>query len=216
MQLSVEHAQHKRLKAFTKTGSLPNSLKDWGNQERWKQFFDRYWSMIYKAAINAGLTDAEAQDVVQETVISVMKGLPEFLKNSKPLSFRAWLVRLTKWRITDQKRKRKKGFEFRERDARTSTRTDTVERQPDPGGPDPESVWEGGWNNALFEAALERVKATAAPKDYQLFDLLVIKDVPTAKISETLGVSRSRIYIAKFRILRQLKQEIRNVETTLF
>jgi RNA polymerase sigma factor (sigma-70 family) len=211
----MEAAQGKRVKAFTKTGSLPIALKDLGNQDRWKQFFDRYWSMIYKAATNAGLTDAEAQDVVQETVISVMKGLPDFFNNPKPLSFRAWLMRLTSWRITDQRRKRQRGFEFRERDPRTSTRTDTVERQPDP-GVDLDAVWEGQWDNVLFEAALRLVKAIAAPKDYQLFDLLVIKRVPVAKIVETLGVSRSRVYIAKFRMLRLLKQEFRNVETSLF
>jgi RNA polymerase sigma factor (sigma-70 family) len=204
------------VKTFPKTGSLPQALKDWGNDDRWKQFFDTYWKVIYRAGINAGLSDAEAQDVVQETVISVMKGLPGFFNNPKPLSFRSWLLRLTKWRIRDQKRKREKGFEFRERSPRNSAQTDTVERQPDPAGPDLHAVWDGEWNYALYEAAVERVKSRGDAKDYQLFDLLVIKDVPLAKITETLGVSRARVYLAKFRMLRRIKREMRDLETTLF
>ena len=53
--------------------SLLSRLKDWNDQESWRVFFDTYWKLIYHAAVKAGLSDAEAQDVVQDTVISVMK-----------------------------------------------------------------------------------------------------------------------------------------------
>src|SRR6185503_18482557 len=49
--------------------SLLSKLRDWDDQESWKVFFDTYWGMIYSAAIRSGLTDAEAEDVGQETVI---------------------------------------------------------------------------------------------------------------------------------------------------
>src|SRR5271154_3734366 len=89
--------------------SLLSRLKDWNDQESWRVFFDTYWKLIYNAAIKAGLTDAEAQDTVQETVISVMKSMPDFQYDAKKGSFKGWLLSLTKWRITDQFRKRQKG-----------------------------------------------------------------------------------------------------------
>src|SRR2546428_142693 len=55
-----------------------------------QRFFDIYWRLIYGVALRAGLTDAEAQDVVQETVISVAKHLPGFRYDPKVCSFKTW------------------------------------------------------------------------------------------------------------------------------
>src|SRR5579884_3179208 len=82
--------------------SLLSRLKDWDDNESWRVFFDTYWRLIYNAAMKAGLTDAEAQDAVQETVISVMKSISSFKYDPAKGSFKTWLLRLTQWRILDQ------------------------------------------------------------------------------------------------------------------
>src|SRR5439155_4963150 len=86
--------------------SLLSRLKDWNDQESWKVFFDTYWKLIFNAALRAGLTEAEAEDVVQETVIGVSKQLPAFVYDPARASFKTWLMRQTNWRIRDQFRKR--------------------------------------------------------------------------------------------------------------
>src|SRR5262245_9772839 len=86
--------------------SLLNRLKDLGDRESWQEFFDTYWQLIYKVALKAGLNDAEAQDVVQETLIALTKTISEFKADPARGSFSAWLMRLTRWRIADQFRKR--------------------------------------------------------------------------------------------------------------
>src|SRR5580658_10178103 len=48
--------------------SLLSRLKNWNDNESWKTFFDTYWRLIYNTAVRAGLNDAEAQDVVQDTI----------------------------------------------------------------------------------------------------------------------------------------------------
>ena len=49
--------------------SLLSRLQDWDDQESWRVFFDTYWRLIYSVAARSGLTESEAQDVVQETII---------------------------------------------------------------------------------------------------------------------------------------------------
>src|SRR5688572_29247421 len=88
--------------------SLLNRLKDWGDQTSWQDFFDTYSQLIYNVAIKAGLSDTEAQEVMQETVIAVARKIPEFQTDPARGSFSAWLMRLTRWRIADQLRKRGK------------------------------------------------------------------------------------------------------------
>ena len=58
--------------------SLISRLKDWDDQESWKEFFDTYWKLLYSVALKSGLSDAEAQDVVQDTIVAVAKKMPEF------------------------------------------------------------------------------------------------------------------------------------------
>src|SRR5215471_10443640 len=86
--------------------TLLNRLKDWGDQVSWQEFFDLYWELIYNVSIKAGLSDAEAQEVVQETVIAVARKIGEFKADPAHGSFGAWLMQLTRWRIADQWRKR--------------------------------------------------------------------------------------------------------------
>src|SRR5437867_7448085 len=86
--------------------SLLTRLKQWDDQESWRDFFNTYWKLVYGVALKAGLSDAEAQEVVQETVISVAKQMQDFKYDPAVGSFKSWLLQLTRRRIVDQFRKR--------------------------------------------------------------------------------------------------------------
>jgi DNA-directed RNA polymerase specialized sigma24 family protein len=82
--------------------SLLSRIKDWEDDQSWREFFDRYWRLIHSAALKAGLSSDEAQEVVQETVLTVAKNIGEFRADPKRGHFRAWLLHTVRWRITDQ------------------------------------------------------------------------------------------------------------------
>ena len=86
--------------------SLLERLRVWNDHETWRLLFETYWKLIYGVALKGGLTAAEAQDVVQETMISVAKHMPTFEYDPAIGSFKTWLLNMTRWRITDQLRKR--------------------------------------------------------------------------------------------------------------
>src|SRR6266581_1121715 len=86
--------------------SLLSRLKNSEDQASWQVFFDTYWRLIYSVAMKSGLTDAEAQDAVQETVIAVAKSIKEFQYNPKKCAFKSWLMLITRQRIIWQLRKR--------------------------------------------------------------------------------------------------------------
>src|SRR2546421_2201208 len=155
--------------------SLLGRLRDWGDETSWKTFFDPYWKLIYNRAIRAGLTDAEAQDVVQDTVISVCKSMREF-EYDKSGSFKRWLLRLTNWRIKDAFRRRIPGL--KEKGDRQSTASDELDEIADPTPSPLESAWDKEWEENLVEVAIERVKSKVDGKAYQIFDLCVAKQWP--------------------------------------
>ena len=157
--------------------SLLTRLKDWNDQEGWRDFFDTYWKLIYSFAIKKGLNDSEAQDVVQETVFSVLKNLPSF--DSRKAPFKIWLLHLTDWRITDQLRRRV----HNNQPLRRGDDTGTAERIPDPRGQSIEQVWNEEYESNLMAAAIERVKRKVDAKQYQVFDLYVFKNWPVTRLN---------------------------------
>src|SRR5918999_6052879 len=112
--------------------SLLSRLKDRDDQESWQDFFNTYWKLVYGVAMKAGLTDQEAQEVVQETVITVARRIPEFRYDPKVCSFKTWLLNLTRWRIVDQLRKRKPEASLKHHRPDGTTRTATIDRIADP------------------------------------------------------------------------------------
>lgn len=189
--------------------SLLSRLKDWNDQESWRLFFETYWALIYKAALRAGLSAAEAEDVVQETVISVSKSLSAAEYCAAKGGFKGWLMRLTTWRILDQIRKRTPAappLEYNPDD--TSVESAPMQQMDDLTGRPFEALWDEEWESNLLEAAMRRVKTNADPKQFQVFDLLVRKDWPVAKVAEDLKINIARVYMAKHRIARLLKKEI--------
>jgi RNA polymerase sigma factor (sigma-70 family) len=195
--------------------SLLSRLKNWNDEEGWKVFFETYWKLIYKAAMKAGLNDAEAQDVVQETVISVLKSMPGFAYDAEKGTFKGWLLRLTSWRIADQLRKRIPKGEIEVSENRTSTRTEEYEGILDPVGKGLEALWDEEWENNLLEAAIERVKKKVDPKLYQAFDLYVFKKWPVLHVARILKINPGRVYLTKHRIGHLIKKEIINLQKKL-
>ena len=56
------------------------------------------WALGMVLFLGTGL--AEAQDVVQDTMIAVSKTIDDFRCDPAAGSFKAWLLRLTRWRIS--------------------------------------------------------------------------------------------------------------------
>src|SRR5262245_50175212 len=90
--------------------SLLVRLKSWDDQASCRDFFNAYWKLVYAAAIKAGLNDARAQDVVQDTIIAVAKKMKDFTYDRKVDSFKGWLLYLTRKRIAlEYRRKEREG-----------------------------------------------------------------------------------------------------------
>ena len=181
--------------------TLIHRLKNWQDQSSWQDFFDTYWKLIYGVAIKGGLTKAEAEDVVQETLFSVAKHMPNFKYDSKIGSFKAWLLNMTRWRITDQLRKR--GY---------SVDSQLVEELKTQSPSNLEKLWDAEWEKNLLDAAVARVKRRLDPQKYQIFDFYVNKEWAPDKVAKTFGISINQVYLAKHRVVELIKEEVNRLK----
>jgi RNA polymerase sigma factor (sigma-70 family) len=193
--------------------SLLSRLKQSNAQESWREFFDTYWRLIYATALKGGLTDSEAQEVVQETVLTVLRKIKTFRYDSALGSFKGWLLTIVRWRIGDQFRRRQRRVQPPgARRAMETAGTATLERIPDPATITLEAVWEEEWHRTMFAAALLRVKRQANARHYQMFDLHAVKQWPVEKVAQTLGVTSGQVRLAKHRITVLMRREVARLE----
>jgi len=184
--------------------TLIHRLKNWQDQSGWQEFFDTYWKLIYGVAIKGGLTKTEAQDVVQETMLSVAKHVPDFKYDRKIGSFKAWLLNMTRWRMIDQLRKR--GYPIDSRIEHKLT---------DQSDSDLEKLWDAEWEQNLYDAAVTRVKRHLDPQKYQIFDFYVNKQWTPGKVAKTFGISVNQVYLAKHRVIELIKEEVKRLEAEM-
>ena len=188
--------------------TLLKQIMNLDDDKSWQVFFDKYRNLIRSTALKAGLSDAEADEAVQETFITITRRIKEFRYDPARGTFKSWLLHTTRWKITDQLRKRQRHPTLPASDSPASeTRTSTINRIPDPAGFDLDAIWNEEWTKTLVATATERVKQQVSGKQYQIFDLHVIKGWPVAKVKEALNVSASQVYIAKCRIQLLMKAE---------
>ena len=192
--------------------SLLSRLQNWDDQESWKDFFDTYWRLIYNVAVRSGLSDAEAQDVVQETVICVAKDIQKFKRERAKGSFKGWLRNLTRWRVQDQLRKR---MPVQEQSGSPCEEMEPRESLEAPGNSPLEEMWDKEWKENLIEAAIERVKRQVKEEHFQMFDLYVTKKWSVGAVAQTFGVNPGQVYLAKHRIGSLIRKEVRRLEKDL-
>jgi RNA polymerase sigma factor (sigma-70 family) len=187
--------------------TLLGRLHNWDDQESWRDFFDTYWQLIYSVAIRCGLSDDEAQDVVQETVICVAKEIQNFQRNRELGSFKSWLCQLTRWRIADQLRKRDRAELQPGGEAGGQFRREML-GIPDESARRAETIWDDEWREHRLATALTRVKRSVSPEQYQMFDLYAVKGRTAGEVARLFQVSESAVYVAKHRVSTMIKLEI--------
>jgi RNA polymerase sigma-70 factor (ECF subfamily) len=193
--------------------SLLERLRNLDDHGSWQEFFDTYWRLIYFAAVRAGLSDADAEDVVQETIIGVARNMPKFRYEPEVCSFKGWLMRVTRSRIVDHLRKA-----LPQKNVFVPLLSDTKTGEEEPlmlashNGASFEELWDAEWQKNLIEAAMERVKRKVAPEHYQIFYLHSLKGMPARDVGELLGASVPKVYVVRHRVARLIKQEIRALE----
>jgi len=211
MEIPVEPASDSLLPTRQ---SLLTRLRNWQDQEGWREFFDTYWRLIYNVARKSGLADAEAQDVVQNTFIYLSRRMPNFRYDRARGSFKSWLRVVTRSRIS--------AFWRREYSANAmqleplvegeDDTVDPIEAIPDPAADALDEVWQREWQTNLLDAAFRRVRAKVSSQQLLIFRMASGEKLALSQVAKKLGVSLAQVYLARHRVGRLLKAEIEQLQ----
>lgn len=190
--------------------SFVERLRDWGDQTIWEGFFRRYGRVVRQVAVRSGLSAEEAEDVVQETALSVARKMPDFIYERSRCSFEGWVRHVARLRIIDQVRRRSPAGVMA-----GGGSVGMLEAIPDEAcGEQMDAAWEEAWRSNLLQTALERLQLKVSPEHFQVFHLNVVSGVSGPEVVRTLGVSIAQVYVVRHRLTRLLKQEVARLQAT--
>lgn len=205
MSLSSHQASNESI-GTTSTGLI--DLIRSRDDEAWRRLVRLYGRLVYYWCASAGLGDADRADVFQEVFRAVDQGIGNFQRKRAGDSFRAWLRTITKSKIVDQYRRKS-----REPDGVGGS--DTYKQllsSPDQLDADFELADDESEPRLLVQEAIELIRDEFEHRTWLAFWRTAADGIPTAVVSEELGMSTAAVRKAKSRVLRRLRDEFAGLE----
>lgn len=189
--------------AQTTDPRLIEAVKDWRDDAHWREFYKRYAPAIRQHACGSGLTEAEAEDVVQETMIKVARYLPGFQYDRTICKFRTWLNQVINQRIFEAlHRRRRSSFpETALEEIRELVHGHSVR------GPTEDPVMQAEVDYRLLEACLARVRARVKPRHWQLFEAHALHGLSAEETARRHDSTAANVWVVRHRLLKALRVE---------
>ena len=193
--------------------SLLTRLRDWQDQDGWREFFDTYWRLIYNVARKSGLNDLEAQEAVQATFIYLSRRMPKFRYEPARGSFKSWLRVVTRSRISVYRRSEKAGDVLIRESLPGEGIDDVAEREyvAEPAADALDEVWQREWEENLLNAAYRRVRSKVSAQQLLIFRLATTEELALTQVAKKLDVSLAQVYLARHRVGKLLKAEVQRL-----
>jgi RNA polymerase sigma-70 factor (ECF subfamily) len=183
--------------------SLLVQVRSPANREAWDQFASIYRPVVYRLARRRGLQDADAQDLAQQVLIAVAGAIGNWEKSNETARFRHWLRRVARNAIVNALTRRPHD--------RAAGGTSVQELLLEHGGIDPQSEAqiELEYRRELYLRAARIVRGDVEPESWRAFELTVIENRSIDAAALELGKPVGSIYAARSRIMRRLRETVR-------
>lgn len=190
------------------SSTLLEGIRDPANGTAWKRFHDRYRPVVICFARKLGLSDTDAQDVAQDTMLAFIEAYRDGRYDPDNGRLRSFLFGIAHHKVIDAQRKR-------QREVVVADQTDAsafLLRIQDPHSAT--EVWEKEWRHRVLLACLREVRKEVKKENYRAFVLYALRGIEPAEVARELGIDEDAVYTAKHRITKmicKIRPEIENI-----
>jgi RNA polymerase sigma factor (sigma-70 family) len=186
--------------------SLLERLREQSNPADWQRLNDLYRPWLLGWLVSQGLHESDAEDVVQDILIVVLRELPHFQHNLRTGAFRAWLRTIAVHRLRDAIR----GRRYRPTAHGDSAMLAQLQQLEDPASAVSQQ-WELEHDRHVIERLLKYIEPDFQATTWQAFLAVMVEGHKPAAVAERLSISVNAVLLAKSRILARLRQEARGL-----
>ena len=182
----------------TTRGSLLGRIREPRNAEAWREFDGIYRPMLYRFARARGLSDADAEDIVQFCMAAIHKYIGDFDYDPAKGRFKGWLRTMVNNRMRMMLRKRGDDLAESKDFKRPQQREQT-----------PEETFDELWMQEHLKHALEQLREEVNESSFSAYDLYVFEEWPVEKVCEELEMSTDQVYAIKYRLTKKLSEKMK-------
>ncbi|HWE96202.1 MAG TPA: sigma-70 family RNA polymerase sigma factor [Tepidisphaeraceae bacterium] len=179
-----------------------------GNAEAWSQLVHRYQGRLLAFARNRGVKGTDAEDLVQDTFLLLLRSLPDFRAQA---SLETYLFVILRRRVSDH-------FRDGRRAVRTHESLDVWEPSAAPAAPEHSGSWYAQRDEqrvaakaalaAAVGALVARMKHDLNFRDLQIVEALFHAQLRNQAIAALTGVNESQVALVKHRWLKQVRERV--------
>lgn len=176
--------------------------------EAWALFVRLYSPQVFNYLRRCGLQEADAADVMQDVLRTVLRSVGGFVHDAARGSFRGWLIKVVKSRMWDHVSRQARDVAG---SGDTSVRR-AIEQIPDEDVSQQElSEWDQDWQRRVFDWAAEQVRDEFQEHTWQAFWMTRVENRDVADVAEELGMKVATVYVARGRVMARIQQKVREV-----
>lgn len=187
----------------TSTTLLNSLLEQPGDQAAWRTVCDRYGAAVFRFARRRGLSEADADDVLSETLAALFEAYRAGRYDRERGRFRTWVFGIAMNKVHDARRRLGRSLALPEGAGRAVPADSITDAAADASDRD----FDADVERTLAWQCLEAVRARVAPLTYQAFDLYAVKGRSPEDVARILGVEVGAVYVAKSRVLAAARRE---------
>lgn len=179
----------------------------------WQVFYDRYAVVVLSFACKHGLSLDAAHDVLQETMVTLMRVLPTFTYDREKGRFHNFVYTIARNRIRAEKRLQRYDREVSMDQPHDEDALALGERIEDKSVVPPAEEIDRRWQHSLWEKALNQLMNSTKYKDQvkAVFRDYVLENQKPEVVAAKHGESKNNVYQIKNRMLKDLAEEIRRL-----
>jgi RNA polymerase sigma-70 factor, ECF subfamily len=170
------------------------------DQVAWARLVDLYGPFVHRLCRCHGLQEHDSADVFQEVFGAVARRISGFHRDKPSDSFRGWLVTITRNKIRDHFRDRKK------HPLLEGSSPDPFEGTPAIESSEDEASVTKTASQELFRRALAAVRCEFEETTWQAFWRTTIDEQSSAEAGAALNMSSGAVRVAKSRVLKRLRE----------
>jgi len=187
--------------------SLLLRLQDTCDQQAWAEFLEIYQPLIRRLARRRGLQEADAGEVTQEVLLTVVNVIGRWENDPARGSFRAWLATITRNLVVN--------FLIRQsRHPRASGDSDLIrwlDEVPDENH-ELSALFDLEERRRLFHWAASKVKKEFQSATWQAFWLTSVESLSSSEVASRLQLSVGAVHVARSRVMKRLREKIETLK----
>ena len=196
----MRYVTTRRILMFETSHSLIDQLCHNSDAESWDRLVELY-SPLLRGWINRyDMQPADADDLIQDVLMVLMRELPSFRHNQKRGAFRSWLKRIVINRLRNFWRARGRG-NIPNGNGEIMCQLDELEDERS----QLSRIWQHEHDQHLTRQLLAIIEPRFTPTTRQAFRRLVLDGADADDVAIELGLSLNAVFTAKSRVLRELR-----------